>query len=63
MRRVTLLITLLILILSFFGNCTHKDESEVFRGNYLEQKPPGDASIVFAPGLISTDENVSFQLW
>jgi len=61
MRRVKLLITLLILILSFFSNCTHKDESEVFRGNYLEQKPPGETSVVFAPGLISTDENAEFS--
>ncbi len=61
MRRVTLLITLLILILSFFGKCTLKDESEVFRGNYFEQEPPGDSPVVFAPGLISTDENAEFS--
>jgi hypothetical protein len=60
MKRVALFITLFILILSFFSNCTHKDETKVFRGNYFNQKPPGDTPVVFAPGLISTDDNVEF---
>lgn len=61
MKRVALLSTLLIVILSFFGNCTLKDETEVFRGNYFEQKPPGNKPVVFAPDLISTDENAEFS--
>ncbi len=61
MKRVALLSTLLLVIFSFLSSCTNKDEPEVFRGNYFEQEPPGDSPVVFAPGLISTDEDMELS--
>jgi hypothetical protein len=61
MKRVALLSTLLLVILSFLSSCTHKDESEEFRGNYFEQEPPGNIPVVFAPGLISSEENAELS--
>lgn len=51
----------IILCCSFFFNyCDQQSRFPVLNGPYLGQKPPGRKPMVFAPGIVSTDEYKEF---
>ena len=60
----TLLMTLLIVLLSFSGSIAQqiieKDDFPVLTGPYLGQKPPGKTPEIFAPGIVSVDKYSEF---
>lgn len=60
MRRFSLCMSVLVVVLCLSGSCVQKDGSEVFRGNYFNQTPPADTPVIFAPGIISTEDNAEF---
>jgi len=57
MKWNTILIGFLFSINLFFFNCSKKDDFPVLKGPYLGQQPPGLTPEIFAPGILSTDEN------
>ena len=48
---------ILLFIIFCFSGYAHQNDFPVLKGPYLGQKPPGDISVVFMDGVISTVEN------
>src|SRR5512145_1591606 len=51
MKKGLLFITLVLIVKSSFGQ-----EFTGLHGGYFGQTPPGDTPVVFAPGIVSTDD-------
>jgi hypothetical protein len=49
----------LLLLLFVFNSFVYAQEFPVLKGDYLGQAPPGDTPIVFARGIVSTDNTLS----
>jgi hypothetical protein len=46
----------LFLLLLVFNIPIHSQEFMVLTGDYLGQTPPGDIPVIFAPGIISSED-------
>ena len=55
MRGIIVYISLVLSILFFFSYCTQKEDFPVLKGPYLGQKPPGLTPMIFASGVITTN--------
>lgn len=44
-----------------FSTCTQQSDFPVLKGPYLGQEPPVDVPEVFAPGIVSTENNTEFS--
>ena len=53
---VSLLVTAAVFAVAF--GVTHADDFPVLTGPYLGQKPPGDEPLIFAPGVVSTEDHL-----
>ena len=45
-----------------FFRCAKQDDFSVLKSPYLGQKPPGDTAVVFAPGIVTTDQHEHSQI-
>ncbi|MGD8305371.1 MAG: hypothetical protein PVF17_01835 [Ignavibacteria bacterium] len=50
-------ITLVFILVLIFSGCAEKSESVSLNDCYFDSSPPGDTAIVFAPGIVSTDQH------
>jgi len=57
MKRFIIFIGLILSTLFIIGELSTKDDFPVLKGPYLGQKPPGMNPEVFAPGIVSTQED------
>lgn len=49
-------IFLLVFVLNSFSFAQNPKEFTDLKGDYLGQTPPDDTPVVFAPGIVSTDD-------
>ena len=61
MTRICIAITLLLSTLAMSGKSNSQDEFPVLKGPYLGQKPPGLTPELFAPGIVSTKNNLEIE--
>jgi len=57
MKQKTIFVGIAVLIILIFNTCTRQSDFPVLKGPYLGQKPPGMTPEVFAPGVISTEDD------
>lgn len=57
MKRSITFICLIFWVSLFFSSCSDEDDFPVLKGPYLGQKPPGMTPEIFAPGIVSTQED------
>lgn len=62
MNRVCISIILLVSIITMNGNSYSQDKFPVLEDRYLGQKPPGIMPVLFAPGIVSTEENLESEV-
>lgn len=55
MKQITGYLSIIILALFIFSQCTQQDKSPLLKGAYLGQKPPGMTPDIFAPDVITTE--------
>ena len=60
MKKSKYLMSSLALILMLLSGCTEQDDFPVLTGPHLGQEPPGITPELFAPGIISTKDNIEF---
>lgn len=58
MRFIEICIAALIVLASTSFSGAQEDDLTILKGPYLGQKPPGSTLEVFAPGIISVEENI-----
>jgi len=55
MNQKVLLLSIILLVITLFSNCTQQSDFPVLSSPYLGQKSPGMSPEIFAPGIISLE--------
>jgi len=61
MKQKAIFVGNVILLALMFTTCTRRSDFPVLKGPYLGQKPPGMTPEIFAPGIVSTEDNQEFS--